>query len=35
MKRIVRFLSLCISLRSVSSAVWVDQYENFKPHHGK
>lgn len=35
MKRVIRFLWLCIHLRSISSALWVDQYENHKPHHGK
>jgi hypothetical protein len=35
MKRVIRFIKHCINLRSVSLALWVDQYENHKPHHGK
>lgn len=35
MKRAVRFLYLCVRLRSVGRAMFVDQYENHQPHHGK
>lgn len=31
MKRIFRFIQLCIRLRSVSLAIWVDAYENHQP----
>jgi len=31
MKRFFRFLQLCIVLRSVSRALWVQEYINFKP----
>jgi hypothetical protein len=35
MKRAARFFMLCITLRSITSALWVDAYENHKPSHGK
>lgn len=35
MKRAIRFLVTAIRLRSISSALWVDAYENFIPKHGK
>lgn len=35
LKRCARFVWLCIHLRSISSARWVDAYENHVPHHGK
>lgn len=35
MRRIARFLMHCITLRSISGALWVDAYENHKPTHGK
>lgn len=31
MRRIARFIKSCIRLRSVSLALWVDQYEQHKP----
>lgn len=31
MKRGLRFLYLCIHLRSIPLALWVDAYENFEP----
>jgi len=31
MKRFLHFIRLCIVLRSVSRALWVDAYDNFKP----
>ena len=31
MRRLARFLASCIRLRSVSLALWVDQYEQHKP----
>jgi hypothetical protein len=31
MARIVRFIRSCIRLRSVSLAIWLDQYESHKP----
>ena len=31
MSRIARFIRSCIRLRSVSLALWVDQYEQHKP----
>ena len=31
MRRIARFLKSCFRLRSVSLALWVDQYEQHKP----
>jgi len=31
MKRIFNFIRLCIVQRSVSRALWVDAYDNFKP----
>ena len=31
MARIVRFIKSCIRLRSVSLALWIDQYEQHKP----
>ena len=31
MSRIARFIKSCIRLRSVSLALWVDQYEQHKP----
>jgi len=30
MKRVVRFIFLVIRLRSISRAIWIDQYENAK-----
>jgi hypothetical protein len=30
MKRLVRFIFLVIRLRSISRAIWIDQYENAK-----
>lgn len=35
MKRAARFLRYWFYTRSLSSAVWLDQYDNFKPTHGK
>lgn len=35
MKRAARFVLHCLRLRSLGRAVFVDQYENFKPTHGK
>lgn len=35
MKRAVRFLRYWFYTRSWSSAVWLDQYDNYKPSHGK
>ena len=32
--RLIRFISSCIRLRSISLALWVDSYENFKTTHG-
>ena len=29
--RFIRFIKSCIRLRSVSLALWVDQYEQHKP----
>ena len=31
MSRIARFIKSCFRLRSVSLALWVDQYEQHKP----
>ena len=31
MSRLARFIKSCIRLRSVSLALWVDQYEQHKP----
>ena len=31
MRRIARFIKSCFRLRSVSLALWVDQYEQHKP----
>lgn len=31
MTRFVRFIKSCIRLRSVSLALWLDQYNNHKP----
>ena len=31
MRRIARFIKSCIRLRSVSLALWIDQYEQHKP----
>ena len=31
MSRIARFIKSCIRLRSVSLALWVDQYDSHKP----
>lgn len=31
MTRFIRFIRSCIRLRSVSLALWVDQYEQHKP----
>lgn len=31
MARIVRFIKSCIRLRSVSLAIWLDQYDTHKP----
>ena len=33
--RLLRFICLCISLRSVSCARWVMAYDDFKPNHKK
>ena len=33
--RSARFLLHVIRLRSISLALWVDAFENHKPHHGK
>ena len=35
MKRLFRFIALTIRLRSISRAIWIDAYDNFKPGHGK
>lgn len=35
MKRAIRFVWLCVHLRSISLALWVDAYENHHPAHGK
>lgn len=31
MTRLVRFIRSCIRLRSISLALWVDQYDTHKP----
>jgi len=31
MTRIFRFIKRCIAFRSISSAMWIDEYEQFKP----
>lgn len=31
MRRLARFIASCIRLRSVSLALWLDQYDNHKP----
>lgn len=31
MARFVRFIKSCIRLRSVSLAIWLDQYDSHKP----
>ena len=31
MRRLARFIKSCIRLRSVSLALWIDQYEQHKP----
>lgn len=31
MKRFLNFIRLCIVQRSVSRALWVQEYESFKP----
>lgn len=33
--RAVRFIGHVIRMRSISLALWVDAFENHKPHHGK
>lgn len=33
--RLIRFIANCIRLRSVSRALWVSQYESFKPPYQK
>jgi len=33
--RLVRFLASVIRLRSISCAIWLDAYDNYKPGHGK
>jgi len=35
MMRILRFIGHWVRLRSFSLALWVDQYENHTPSHGK
>ena len=35
MKRAARFLMHWFHTRSFSSAVWLDQFDNFTPPHGK
>jgi hypothetical protein len=32
--RLIRFISSCIRLRSVSLALWVRAYEDYTPTHG-
>jgi len=32
--RLIRFISSCIRLRSISLALWVDAYDSHKPTHG-
>ena len=32
--RFIRLIYLCIRLHSISLALWVDAYTNFKPTHG-
>ncbi len=31
MARLIRFIRSCIRLRSVSLAIWLDQYDSHKP----
>lgn len=31
MRRLARFIQSCIRLRSISLALWVDQYDTHKP----
>lgn len=33
--RAARFLVIVIRMRSIRLALWVDAFENHKPHHGK
>jgi len=33
--RFFRFIASAYRLRSISLALWVDAFENFKPTHGK
>ncbi len=32
--RLIRFITKAIQLRSISLALWVMEYEDFKPTHG-
>jgi len=34
-KRALRLIRFCLIQRSLSRALWVDEYENFIPRHGK
>lgn len=34
MYRLLRFIASAIRLRSISFALWVDDFENHKPTHG-
>jgi hypothetical protein len=35
MNRVIRFLGHVIRMRSIGLALWVSQYENHNPTHGK
>ena len=35
MKRIVLFIKRAFKFRSLSTAYWLDSYDNFTPTHGK
>lgn len=35
MSRALRFIGHLIRMRSIGLALWVDAFENHKPHHGK
>ena len=35
MKRLALILYRACKFRSISTAMWIDQYENFTPKHGK
>lgn len=35
MKRLFRFIASVMRLRSISRALWIRAYDNFKPGHGK